>query len=90
MATMDYSFVALQFLLLQCIQGAPYIALQRGNGGSNPSDLEAYGRPREVVQTHIKENSKNIWIYAHIPMYGGLRSKVTYTHEYGIKSHVQQ
>ena len=45
-ATMDYSFLALQFLLLQCIQGVPYIALQRGNGDSNPSVLEAFGRPR--------------------------------------------
>ena len=45
-ATMDYSFFALQFLLLQCIQGIPYIALQKGNGGSNPSDIKEYGRPR--------------------------------------------
>ena len=36
------------------------------------------------------ENSKNIWIYAHIPMYVGLRSKVAYTREYRIKRHVQQ
>ena len=45
-ATMDYSFFALQFLLLQCIQGVYYIALQKGNGRSNPSELKAYGRPR--------------------------------------------
>ena len=44
--TIDYSFFSLQFPLLQCIKGVPYIALQMGNGGSNPSDLEAYGRPR--------------------------------------------
>ena len=44
-ATMDYSFVALQYILLQCIQGVPYIAFQRGNGGLNPSDLKAYGWP---------------------------------------------
>ena len=44
MAIMEYSFVALQFLFFQCIQGVPYITLQRGNEGSNPSDLEAYGR----------------------------------------------
>ena len=43
---MDYSFLTLQFPLLQCIQGAPYIALQRGNGWSNSSDLKAYGRIR--------------------------------------------
>ena len=46
METIDYSFIDLQFLLLQCIQGVPYIALKRGNGGSNLSDLKAYGRPR--------------------------------------------
>ena len=40
-ATMDYPFIA-----LQCIQEVPYIALQWGNGGSNLSDLKAYGRPR--------------------------------------------
>ena len=41
------------FLLLssplpfQCIQRDPYIVLQWGNGRSNLSDLEAYGRPRD-------------------------------------------
>ena len=40
-ATMDYSFLA-----LQCIQGVPYITLQEGNGGSNPSVLKAFGMPR--------------------------------------------
>ena len=38
----------------------------------------------------MKENSKSIYIYAHISMYMGFRSKVTYEREYGIKSHVQQ
>ena len=33
--------------LLQCIQRVPYIVLQWGNGRSNPSDLKAYGRPRD-------------------------------------------
>ena len=32
-----------------------------------------------------EENSKNICLYAHIPMYAGLRSKAVYTHEYGFK-----
>ena len=41
-ATMDYSFLTLQF-----IQEAQYIVLQRGNGGSNLSILKAYGRPRD-------------------------------------------
>ena len=45
-ATMDYSFFALQFPLFQCIQGVPYISLQKGNGGSNPSVLKAFGNPR--------------------------------------------
>ena len=48
---------------------------------------KAHFRP-QISSNEIKENSKNIWIYAHIPMYAGLRSKVTYTHEYRIKSHV--
>ena len=42
--TMDYSFLSLNSLLLQCIQEAQYIALQIGNGGSIPSILKAYGR----------------------------------------------
>ena len=45
-ATMDYSFLSLQFILLQCIQGVPHIALERGNGGSNLSILTEFGRPR--------------------------------------------
>ena len=45
-ATIDYSFLTLQVLLLQCIQEAQYIALQIGNEGSSPSVLKAYGRPR--------------------------------------------
>ena len=44
-AIMDYSFLTLQFLLLQCIQESQYIALQIGNGGLSPSILKAYGRP---------------------------------------------
>ena len=39
LATMDYSFLALEFLFLQCIQWVPYIVLQWGNGRSNPSDI---------------------------------------------------
>ena len=38
----------------------------------------------------MKENSKNIWIYAHIPMYMGLRVISVYICEKGIKSHIQQ
>ena len=34
---MDYSFLALQFLIFQCIQRVPYIVLQWGNGRSNMS-----------------------------------------------------
>ena len=47
--TMDYSFIALEFLLLQCIQEVLYIALQRGNGGLNPSVLKVYGRKRDNI-----------------------------------------
>ena len=45
-ATMDYSFLTLQFLVLQCIQEAQFIALQRGNGGSNSRIVKEFGRPR--------------------------------------------
>ena len=37
---------------------------------------------------HIKEKSKNIWPFAHIPMYVGLRVISTYILEKGFKSHV--
>ena len=40
---MNYSFLSLQFILLQCIQEDQYVALQAGNGGSNLSVLKAYG-----------------------------------------------
>ena len=43
-----------------------------------------------MTQIHIKENSKNIWSYAHIPMYTGLRVIFAYIREKGIKSRVQQ
>ena len=89
--TMDYSFLALQFILLLCIQGFPYIALQRGNGGSNLSDLKAFWRPRvKWFGFTWRKTQKIIWIYAHIPMYVGLRSKFVWTGENGFKSHVQQ
>ena len=41
-----------------------------------------------MTQIHIKENSKIIWPFAHIPMYAGLRVKSTYIHKKGIKIHV--
>ena len=37
----------------------------------------------------MKENTKNIWPFAHIPMYVGLRVISAYTHEKGVKSGVQ-
>ena len=57
MATMDYSFLA-----LQCIQGVPYIVLQRDNGGSNMSDLEAYGRPRDKWFRHTSRKNPKIFV----------------------------
>ena len=41
-----------------------------------------------MSRIHIKENSKIIWHFAHIPMYTGLRVKSTYIREKGIKSRV--
>ena len=56
---MDYILVDIQFLLLQCTQWVPYIALQKGNGGSNPSDLKAYGRPRLRIFRLIQGKIQN-------------------------------
>ena len=43
-----------------------------------------------MTQIHIKEKSKHIWPFAHIPMYMGLGLISTYIHEKGVKSRVQQ
>ena len=85
-ATMDFSFLTLQFLLLQCIQGVPYIALQRGNGGSNPSGIKEFKGQESSYLDSYEENSTTIFHFAHIPMYMGLRSKAAYTREYCFKS----
>ena len=37
----------------------------------------------------MKENSKSIWIYAHILMYMGLRVISAFIHEKGIKINVE-
>ena len=60
MATMDYSFFD-----LQCIQGVPYIALQRGNEGSNPSDIEAYGRQRVRWFGHTWRKNPKVFGFMH-------------------------
>ena len=63
MSTMDYSFVALPFLLLQCIQGVPYIELQRGNGGR----ILAFSRHLEgqesIYSDSNEKNSKKIKLH---------------------------
>ena len=41
-----------------------------------------------MTQIHIKENSKNLWHFAHILMYAGLRVISTYIREKGFKSRV--
>ena len=69
---MDYSFLALNSSCLQCIRRVPYIALQWGNKRSNPSDL--------------KEKSKRILPFAHIPMYAVLGIEPAYIREKGFKS----
>ena len=43
-----------------------------------------------VSRIHIKENSKNIFPFAHILMYAGLGVISAYIHEKGIKSHAQK
>ena len=42
----------------------------------------------QVTQIHIKENSKNLWPFAHIPMYAGLRVISAYIRENGFKSRI--
>ena len=44
---------------------------------------------RQVTQIDIKENSKNILPFTHIPMYAGLGVISVYIGEKGIKSRVQ-
>ena len=39
-----------------------------------------------MSQIHIKEKSKTIWPFAHIPMYAGLRVISTYIRENRFKS----
>ena len=43
-----------------------------------------------MTQIHIKENSKNIWPFAHILMYAGLRVISAHIREKGIKSCVHK
>ena len=45
---------------------------------------------RQVSQIHVKENSKRIWPFAHIPMYTVLGVKPAYIRKKGFKSHVYQ
>ena len=53
------------------------------------SKLVNYGLIILTISTSRKA-PKNIWPFAHIPMYAGLRIIFTYIREKGIKSHVQQ
>ena len=51
---------------LQCIQGVPYTVLQWGNGRSNPSDLKAYGRPRDKwLRSTSRKTPKIFGIFTH-------------------------
>ena len=89
-ATMDYSFLVLQFLLFNVSKGF----LIQHSKGVMESQIRTISRHMEGQEssgwTHIMEKSKNICIYAHISMYTGLRSIIVCTREYGIKSCVQQ
>ena len=58
--------------------------------GQIPVILRHMEAKSQVVQTHIKENTKNIWTYALIPMYTCLSSISTYINENGIKIRIQQ
>ena len=47
-------------------------------------------RHMEGQEIYIKENSKNIWPFAHILMYVGLRVVSVYIRKNGFKSYVWQ
>ena len=90
MATMDYSFFALQFPPFNVPKGSliyhsnevmegRILELSRNMEGQELGYSDSY-----------EENSKNVWTYAHILMYAGLRLKFVCTHKYRFKSHVQQ
>ena len=89
-ATMDYSFLALQFLSFQCIQRVPYIVLHCGNGRSNLSDLKANGRPRDKwLGSTTRKTRKHLAFCTH-PDVRILGVISAYIHEKGIKSCIQQ
>ena len=75
-ATMNYSFLALKILLLQCIQEGQYIALQREMEGR----VQAFSRNMEGQETRYsdpyEEKSKNTCLHAHFPMYQVLAQKL--------------
>ena len=52
---MNYSFLSLQILLLQCIQEAQYISLQMGNGESSLIVLKEYGRTSIFDQDSMRK-----------------------------------
>ena len=88
---MDYSFLALQFLSSSMYpKGSLYSASMGWWKVKSKRSQGIWKARRQVTQIHIKEKSKNIWPFAHISMYAGLRSISAYIHEKGIKSHVQQ
>ena len=58
-ATMEYSFLSIQFLLLQCIQGVPYIALQRGNGRVKFERSQGIWKAKsQGIQNHMRKTPK--------------------------------
>ena len=85
METMDYSFIALQFLLFNVSKG---FLIYHSNGVME-GRIQAMSRHMEGQDLGSldlsKGKSKIVWLYAHIPMYVGLREISTYIWEKGIK-----
>ena len=88
----QWTIVSLLSILscLHCIQRVPYIAFQRGNERSNPSDLKAYGRPGvKWVESMSRKTPKWFGFCTH-SMYVVLGVKPVYIRDKGFKSCIYQ
>ena len=89
---MNYSFLALQFIFLQCIQEAQYIALQMGNGGSEFERSQGTWKAKsQVIRDSMRKTPKTFgfmhisrctWVLAQMfQVHAGVSLKVMYTHK---------
>ena len=69
-------------------QWVPYIAFQRGNERSNPSDLKDMEGQESSEPDPCQGKLQNDLDYAHISMYADIGVKLAYVHGYRGKSRV--